>query len=95
MFSESAHLAHILFAMDAMDDATGSKKKTSFKESMGYEMKDRGSVCAYSASHEHVANLADCGIGQHTFDIKLCHAYGSCHDCGASANKRNNGHGQR
>ena len=92
MFFESAHLAHVLFTMDAMNDATGPKKKTGFKESMRYEMEDSGGVRANSASQEHITNLADRGIGQHTFDIELCHADGSRHDRSASANKRNDSH---
>ena len=39
MFFESAHLAHILFAMDTVNDATGPEKETGFKKRVGHEMK--------------------------------------------------------
>ena len=92
MTFESAHLAHILFAVDSMNDASRSKEETCFKECMGYEMEDCGGVSTDSASKKHITNLADCGIGQNTFDIVLGHAYGRRHDRSESTNSSHDHH---
>ncbi len=54
-----------------MDDAAGGKKEKSFEESMGHQMEDASGKRADAAGQEHVAKLADGGIGKHSLDVCL------------------------
>ncbi len=83
-----------------MHDAACGHKEESLKESVSHQMENTRSKGTYAASHEHVAELADGGVSEHSFYVKLGNTNSSriecrcpsdyCHtvkDIGASANR--------
>src|SRR5947207_11021825 len=68
---ESAHLAHVLFVMHGMDHAPRAEEQASFKKRVGHQMKNRRGVAPDTDADEHVAELADGGIGENFFYVVL------------------------
>src|ERR671925_2172953 len=66
---QTAHLAHVLFAVQSMDHTAGAQKKTGFKKSVRKKMKDRGAKGANAHSQEHETQLAHGRIRQHPLDV--------------------------
>ena len=74
---ESAHLAHVLFAFRLpWITLPEPRKRQALKKRVGDHMENGGGVSADAAGEEHVADLAAGRIGQHAFDVVLCHADG-------------------
>ena len=55
--AQAAHLAHVLFAVDGMDDGSGREEEEALEESVGHQVKDSGREGSDAAGHEHVAEL--------------------------------------
>src|SRR5215475_2603506 len=82
---DAAHLAQVLLAVEAMDDAARAQEEERLEEGVGDEVEDAGGVRAHPYAHEHVAELADGRVGEHTLDVRLGHPDGGREEGGEAA----------
>ena len=68
---QSSHLAHVLLVMHGMDDRTGSEEQQGLEKRMGDQVEQCCRKCTHSHRKEHVAQLADGGVGQNLLDVVL------------------------
>src|ERR1700693_5223946 len=68
---ESAHVPHVLLAAHSVNNAAGGKEEQCFEEGMGHQVKHASAESANTAAEEHVAELADGGIGQNFLNVGL------------------------
>ena len=87
IFFEPAHLAHVLFAGQGMDDASRRKEEKALEEGVGVEMKDAGRVGADAAADEHISELRDGRIGEDPLDVVLGEGHGRGKDRGQRADE--------
>src|SRR5215831_12182019 len=73
-----------------MDDGAGGQEQQRFEKGMRHQVKDPGAKSADSASQEHVAELADGGVGQDALDVGLHQADGGGEQGGGTADDRDN-----
>ncbi len=57
MFPQSAHLAHILFVVDRMNDGARSQKQKRLEKGMGKEMEHASRIGTHAKGYEHVSQL--------------------------------------
>jgi len=62
---------NVMFAAKAGNHDACSEKEEGFEKGMGHKMEDRCRPCADTEGQEHVADLADCGVGEDPFDVRL------------------------
>ena len=60
-----------------MSDGPRRLEQQRLEEGVGEEMEDGPGPCAHRQAHDHVAELADGGIRQHFFDVRLY----ECQEC--------------
>ena len=77
---ERAHLPNVLFVVHPMNDRTRAQEQQRLEERMSDHMKDRSYVCSRTDRKEHVTQLADGRIGQHSFDVMLGDRTQSCEE---------------
>src|SRR5207248_795640 len=82
-----------LLAAHGMNDAARREKEQSFEEGVGHQVEDARGERANSAGEEHVAKLADSGIGKHALDIGLHQTDGSGEERGGAADDGDDQHG--
>ena len=68
---QPAHAAHVLLLVHGVDDAAGAEKEQALEEGVRHDVEQAGGERAHPAAEEHVAQLADRGIGQHPLDVGL------------------------
>ncbi len=83
--AEAAHLAHVLFSTESVDDGARGEEEERLEEGVGQQMEDAGGVGSDSAGEEHVAELRDGGVGEDALDVVLHHADAGGEDCGGGA----------
>src|SRR5260221_1861406 len=82
---EAAHFADVLLSRHGVDNAAGAEEREGFEEGVGHEVKNSGGEGAYTEGEEHVAELADGGIGENFFDVGLDEGHGGGKNrCGGS-----------
>ncbi len=89
MRPQAAHVAHVLLAIDGMDDRTGAEEEQRLEEGVGEEMEDRRAIGPYPERHEHVAELRAGGIGDDALDVVLHEADGCREEGGDGADHGN------
>ena len=85
---EPAHLPEVLLPAEAVDDAARAEEEQRLEEGVGDEVEDAGGVGAHPDADEHVAELADRGVGEHALDVGLDEADGGGEDRGEAADPR-------
>ena len=89
------HTPHILFVMQGDDHGPATEKQEGLEGTVGQEMIHAGGIGAETAGHDHVAELANCRVGDDTFDIGLCQGDGRPHDHRHSTGNCHERHGGR
>ena len=74
---QRAHLAHVLLAGHRVDHAARTEEEQRLEERVGHQVENAGGERAHAQRQEHVAELADRGIGQHALDVVLHQAHAS------------------
>ena len=69
--AQAAHVAHVLFAAHGVHHAAGAEEEQRLEKGVGHQVKDARAERAHAAAQEHVAELADGGIGQNLLDVGL------------------------
>ena len=69
--AQCTHTAHVLFVVHAVDDRTGTEEQQRLEERVSHHVEDGGGVRTGTNRQEHVAELADRGVGQHLLDVVL------------------------
>ena len=64
-------MSHVLVTIHAMDDRSGAQEQECLEEGMSDHVEHGGHVGTAAHGQEHVAQLADRGVGQHLLDITL------------------------
>ncbi len=68
---QAAHLVHVLLLVDGMDDRARAEEEKALEEAVRHEVEDGRDVGAHAEGREHVAQLAERGVGQHALDVLL------------------------
>ncbi len=68
-----------------MNYAAGGEEEQCFEEGVGHEVEDTGGKGADSQGEEHVAELADGGVGEYALDVRLHEADGGSEERGGAA----------
>src|SRR5579883_231653 len=68
--AQAAHAEHILL-MHGMNDYSCGEEEQRLEKGMRHEMEQGRRPCAQPESEKHIADLADGGIGQYTFNVAL------------------------
>src|SRR2546421_7668452 len=76
-----------------MDDAARSEEEQGLEEGVGHQVEDARGERANSAGQEHVAELADSGIGEHALDVGLYQTDGSGEERSGAADDGDDQHG--
>src|ERR1700676_1470847 len=92
-FAEAAQFAHVLLSAYGVNDGPGREEEQGFEKGVGHQVEDAGGECAYAASQEHVAELADGGIGEDALDVGLHQADGGGEEGGGAADHGDDYHG--
>src|SRR5882724_1010739 len=78
-----------------MNYAARAEEQKGFEEGVGHEVKNSGGESADAESEEHVAELADGGIGENFLDVGLDEGHGGGKDCGCGSYDGHDVHGDR
>ena len=70
-FLQTAHAAHVLLVMHAVDHGTRTEEEQCFEKRVRDDVKDRGDKRTDSASQEHVTELRDRRVSQNFLDVVL------------------------
>ena len=92
---EPAHAPHVLLAAHGVDYGTGTEEEERLEEGVGHEVEDRDPVGADAESQEHVAELADGGVGEDALDIGLHQRDAGGQDRGEGSDGSDDGGGDR
>ncbi|MCY1238485.1 hypothetical protein D9M72_512260 [compost metagenome] len=68
---EATHVAHVLLAIDGVNDRTGTQEQESLEEGVCEQVEDRCAIGADAERHEHVAELRAGRIGDDPLDVVL------------------------
>ncbi len=85
---ESAHLAHVLLAGHGVNHAAGAEEEERFEKCMRHQVENTSGECADAESEEHVAELADGGIGEDALDVILYERHCCRENCGRWPRRR-------
>jgi hypothetical protein len=77
-----------MFVPHCRDDNACPEKKKGLEEGVGHEMEDRCRPCSHPEGKEHVAYLADRGIGEDTFYAPLRECASCCKNAGRRPDDR-------
>ena len=80
LLPEAAHLAHVLLVVTAVNHAARAKEHERLEEGVRREMEEGGVPGPDAKPEEHVAQLADRGVGQHALDVVLAERDEACHE---------------
>ena len=78
-----------------MHDTSCTEEEEGLKEGMGHQVEDPGNKGTHTAGQEHIAQLADGGIGQNPFYIIGHHGNGGGKDSGQCTHGSHYRHGNR
>ncbi len=87
LFDQAAHLGHLV-GVNGVDHRPGAKEQKALEKRMGNQVHHARKPSANANGQHHVAKLANCGIGQHAFNVGRGNGDGGRHKQGNSA-----GHG--
>ena len=85
-----AHRPHpedVLLMVQAENDGARRQEQQGLEEGMGHQVEDGGGPGAHPQRQEHVANLADGGIGQNALDVALGQRRAARHQQGGQADE--------
>ena len=88
---ERAHAPHILLAAHGVNHRAGAEEEQGLEEGVREQVEDRDPVRADAQRQEHVAKLADGGVGEHALDIVLHQPDGGGEDRGERAHRGDDG----
>ncbi len=88
MRAKAAHVAHVLLAIDGMDDRAGAEEEQRLEEGVREEVEDRRAIGADAERHEHVAELRAGRIGDDALDVVLHETDGCREEGGDRADRR-------
>src|SRR6266404_5037812 len=94
-FAEAAHARHVLLATHGVNDAARGEEEQRFEEGVGHQVEDAGGEGADSEGEEHVAELADRGVGEDALDVRLHEADGGSEERGGAADDGDDEHRSR
>ena len=92
---EAAHAPHVLLAAHGVDHGAGAEEEQRLEEGVGEQVEDRDPVGADAERQEHVAELADGGVGEDALDIGLHQRDAGGQDRGEGADGSDDGGGDR
>ena len=95
LVAQAPHFAHVLLSRHGVDHAARAQEQQGLEVGVRREVENPGPESADAASHHHVAQLADRGVGQHPLDVVLGQRDGGGEDGGEGADTGHNGHGGR
>ena len=79
----------------ADDHRAGAEEEQGLEEGVSHEVEDRRRPGADPEGEEHVADLADGGVGEHAFDVGLDQRAASREQQGRRTDDGDDGHGER
>src|SRR6202167_1012941 len=71
LFSQPAHVAHVLLAAHGMYHAAGGQEEQAFEERVRHQMKNPSRVRSHSAAEKHIAQLRHGRVSQNFFNVGL------------------------
>ena len=90
-FAEAAHEEKVLLAVKGMNHRARAEEQASLEESVGEKVEHAGGDAqqrSRSQTEEHVAELADRGIGEHALEVVLRKRDQGRHQCREAADQR-------
>ena len=92
---ETAHAAHVLLVVHAVNHAAGAEEHQRFEERVRHHVKDADHERAHAASHEHETKLGYGRVGQDFLNVVLRDANRCSEDRCGSADERDDQDKQR
>ena len=74
IFSQSAHIAHVLLARHGVNNRAGTKKEQRFEKGVSHQMKNSGRTCSHTSSHNTKPKTAACSLTQHSSNSIFNHS---------------------
>ena len=71
VFAQATHIPDVLVMVHADNHRAGRQKEQRLEKRMRHQMKDRDAVGRGTERHGHVAELRQCGVGNHPLDVVL------------------------
>ncbi len=73
---EIAHIAHVLLAAHRVNHCARAEEKQGLEERVREDVEHGGGKGSDAEREEHVAELRNCGVGEHALDVVLDEADG-------------------
>ena len=95
IFSQTAHVAQILFTGEAVDHAARAEEEQRLEESVRHQVENAGGKSADAQAEKHVAELGDGGVREDLLDVVLDEADGSGEEGRERSDDCDHVHGER